>query len=120
MFPVPNKETAKDEWLKIKKKAYETRLRDNKTILNKIRYGLFSRNAILYPLENYAKQLNEWADNYRSEIAKRLDSENAILSGMEEEIKQISYSINDISSRLENLVDVKQRLGAMTAISINE
>ncbi len=115
-----DEETAKELWLDNKRKSFEKRLRDSKSILNMVNYGLFKRTAIYEPLTEYSRQLQEWAHEYYNHIKERLDAENAVLSGMEDNIRKINDSINDIVERLANVQDARDRLLYFTDLKEKE
>ena len=91
---------------------FEKCLRDGNGLMNKA--GLFKRSAVKKPIEEYDRQLQAWAENYITQIRSRLESDNAYLSGMEDEIREINASIDDITSRLDNVADVEEKLKHMT------
>lgn len=115
-----DEDTAKQKWLESKRSSFEKRLRDSKTILNIINYGLFKRTAIYEPLVEYNNQLETWAYEYYNHIKERLDADNAILSGMEDNIQKINDSINDIVERLANVQDARDQLLHLTDLKEKE
>lgn len=115
-----DEQTAKEKWLESKRNSFEKRLRDSKSILNTVNYGLFKRTAIYEPLAEYSRQLESWAGEYYKHIKERLDADNAILSGMEDNIKKINDSINDIVERLANVEDARNQLLHLTDLKEKE
>ena len=109
-----DQDKAKTKWLENKRNQFEKRLKDGKTLFNKENAGLFKRTAVIEPLNDYRRQLEVWADQYYMDIRDRLDEDNSVLSGMEEEIQKINDSIEDISDRLERVEDSRKRLGGLT------
>ena len=107
-----NPDLARQRWLKNKRNYFEKCLRDGNGLMNKA--GLFKRSAVKKPIEEYDRQLQAWAENYITQIRSRLESDNAYLSGMEDEIREINASIDDITSRLDNVADVEEKLKHMT------
>ena len=105
-----DKEKAKEYWIEAKKSYYIKKLKDGNNILGKSKLGLFNKNAIAYPVKEYYKQLIEWTKRYREFIKGQLDQDNAILSGMEDDIKVHEETIIDLTNRVGRLEDVKVNL----------
>lgn len=98
---------AVEKWLGLKWRKLE---REINAPSNANPMGLFNTQAIQRPLEFYNQRLLEWAWQYREYIISVLDNDNSILSGMEEEIRKLDATVNDLKMRLNNVQDVEQTL----------
>ena len=101
---------AKEYWIESKQSYYIKKLRDSNNLLGKNKLGLFNKNAIANPVKEYYEQLLEWTGKYREFIKGQLDQDNAILSGMEEDIKLHEDTIIDLENRVSRLEEVKVEL----------
>ena len=55
----------------------------------------------------------KWADDYKKGIIKQLDSDNVILSDMEDEIASLEVQVSDLKTRLDNMSDVERELNTL-------
>lgn len=77
---------------------------DKKTI------GAFYKDCINVPCMQYSKDLNGWRETYLQKINTTLIQENSVLSGLEEEIKNLNAEIHDLEIRLSNIRDAEYTL----------
>ena len=77
---------------------------DKKTI------GAFYKDCINVPCMQYSKDLNVWRETYLHRINSTLVQENSVLSGLEEEIKNLNAEIHDLEIRLSNIQDAERTL----------
>ena len=82
---------------------YQLKGNDNKL-------GLFAKQCIQEPARAYTKQINQWADNQIEGVKKTLNTDNAILSKLDDKIKELELEIDDLEKRLQNLSDVRTSL----------
>lgn len=101
--------SAKRMWIDGKKKSFIRRLRDPKNFSD-LANGMFRKTVIRKPLKTYYSELQEWARQYQNSIEQHLDKDNIILSGMEDEIKELDNQVQDLESRVSKLSDVKMNL----------
>nr|MCR5726805.1 dynamin family protein [Lachnospiraceae bacterium] len=73
-------------------------------------YGIFALQCIVSPAREYSKQIEEWSKNYKAQIDTTLDRDNAILSELDEKIKNMEVKIEDMEKRLKNLTSVEAML----------
>lgn len=100
---------AKAKWIHSKKGAFEGKLRGQGGLLGATR-GVFKATVFDKPIERYYEQLERWAAKYKDYIKAQLDVDNAILSGMEDEIRLLDAKVSDLKARLEQLGDVQSQL----------
>ena len=105
-----NPEKARADWISAKRNSFEGKLRDGNTVFGGHTRGLFAKTLLDEPIASYYAQLEKWAEKYRAYIHEQLDSDNAILSGMEAEISALDETIADLESRLDEIRDVDEML----------
>lgn len=103
-------EAARANWVNSKRAAFEGRLRDGTTLLGEPRHGAFNATILDAPIEAYYAQLSEWAERYKGYIESQLDDENSVLSGMENEIRELEDKASDLRRRLTELSGVEEEL----------
>ena len=100
----------KNEWVSQKRRSFEDKLRGYTDLFGAYIPGVFLTTVFTKPIEHHYSQLERWAHGYREEIESRIDSENAILSDMEADIKSLEVKVSELSRRLENISNVELEL----------
>lgn len=113
MMFAKNADEAREKWAQSKAKYLEQRLRNRTSLLGNPVPGVFSKTVFDEPIGEYSKKLREWADDYKKGIIKQLDSDNVILSDMEDEIASLEVQVSDLKTRLDNMSDVERELNTL-------
>lgn len=100
----------KNEWVSQKRRSFEDKLRGYTDLFGAHVPGVFLTTVFTRPIERHYSQLEQWARDYREEVKSRIDSENAILSGMEADIESLEAKVSELSKRLENISNVELEL----------
>lgn len=102
-------EKFEEAWIESKRKGFGEKLAGGKRLFGK-REGLYRKTAIHKPLLAYQKELTSWALSYRKGIIDMLDEDNAVLSGMEAQIRELDRQIKDLMTRVKALSNVKEEI----------
>lgn len=90
-------------------KDYAKRFHD-KLMGTEKNFGVFAKQCIVQPAEQYSQQITEWSKGYKQSIDSTLNKDNAILCELDEKIKIMESRIEDMEKRLKNLSSVRRML----------
>ena len=110
---IKDEEKAKAKWVDAKKTWFEEKLINKNKHSGKIKPGLFRECAIEKPMKEYNSALKKWAADYSLKIEECLNEDNAILSGLEEEIQRLADVIDDLTRRYDHLKGVEEELSGL-------